>query len=176
MELSCDLGAAHEEDKLEFLTELSSFCSRNREPIMIGGDFNIIRYNNERNKLGGHHMHSDTFNSLVHFYELREIYMSGGLYTWSNNQDNPTLEKPDRILVSKDWEDIFPKILVKKLPREVSDYNPLIIYNAVQKPTVHIQFKFELSWLDHPDFIPMVKKYGINHVGQDLRWTKFSRS
>lgn len=33
-------GAAHEEDKLEFLTELSSFCSRNREPIMIGGDFN----------------------------------------------------------------------------------------------------------------------------------------
>jgi hypothetical protein len=67
-------------------------------------------------------------------------------------------------------------VLVKKLPREVSDYNPLIIYNAVQKPTVHIQFKFELSWLDHPDFIPMVKKYGINHVGQDLRWTKFSRS
>jgi endonuclease/exonuclease/phosphatase family metal-dependent hydrolase len=111
-------GAAHEEDKLEFLTELSSFCSRNREPIMTGGDFNIIRYNNERNKPSGHHRHFDTFNSLIHFYELREIYMPGGLYAWSNNQDNPTLEKLDRILVSKDWEDIFPKVLVKKLPRK----------------------------------------------------------
>jgi exonuclease III len=45
-------GSAHEEDKMDFLTELSSFCSKNREPIMIGGDFNIIRYNNERNKPG----------------------------------------------------------------------------------------------------------------------------
>lgn len=78
-------GATHEEDKMEFLTELSAFCSRNREPIKIGGDFNIIRYNSERNKPGGHHKHSNTFNSLIHFYELREIHMSGGLYTWSNN-------------------------------------------------------------------------------------------
>jgi hypothetical protein len=30
----------------------------------------------------------------------------------------------DRILVSKNWEDIFPNSLVRKLPREVSDHNP----------------------------------------------------
>jgi len=34
--------------------------------------------------------------------------MTGGLYTWSNNQENPILEKLDRILASKKWEDIFP--------------------------------------------------------------------
>lgn len=56
-----------------------------------------------------------------------DLEMSGGLYTWSNNQENPTLEKLDRILVSKNWEDIFPNVLVKKLPREISDHNPLII-------------------------------------------------
>jgi hypothetical protein len=38
------------------------------------------------------------------------------MYTWSNNQENPTLEKLDRILVSKEWEGIFPNALVKKLP------------------------------------------------------------
>jgi hypothetical protein len=36
-------GAAHDEDKMEFLSELFSFCSRNKEPILIGGDFNILR-------------------------------------------------------------------------------------------------------------------------------------
>jgi hypothetical protein len=143
---------------------------------MIGGDFNIIRYSNERNKPGGNHRHSNTFNSLIHFYELREIIMSGGLYTWSNNQENPTLKKLDRILISKEWEDNFPNALVKKLPREVSDHNPLVMYTTTHKPTSHIQFRFELSWISNPDFIPAVKKYGTNHAGQKLRWIKSNKN
>jgi hypothetical protein len=46
-------GAAQEENKVSFLTELSSFCSRNKDPILIGGDFNILRYAYERNKPRG---------------------------------------------------------------------------------------------------------------------------
>jgi hypothetical protein len=34
--------------------------------------------------------------------------MTGGLFTWSNNKKNPTLEKLDSILVSINWEIIFP--------------------------------------------------------------------
>ena len=64
---------------------------------MTGGDFNIIRYSSERNKPSGRHTHSDTFNTLIHFYELREITMSRGLYTWSDNQENPTLEIKDAL-------------------------------------------------------------------------------
>lgn len=37
-------GTAHEEGKVPVLSELSSFCSSNQEPLLIGGDFNIIRY------------------------------------------------------------------------------------------------------------------------------------
>jgi hypothetical protein len=48
-------GAAQEANKGKFLTELSLFCSSNLEPILIGGDFNIIRYANERNKNMGVH-------------------------------------------------------------------------------------------------------------------------
>lgn len=46
-------GSAHDDRKMDFLSELSSFCSKNKEPILIGGDFNIIRYSSERNKPGG---------------------------------------------------------------------------------------------------------------------------
>jgi exonuclease III len=151
-------GAAQEEYKMSFLTELSAFCSRNKEPILIGGDFNIIRYAKERNKPGGIQRYSDTFNALINFHELRELEMSGGLFAWSNNQDNPTSEKLDRILIFKSWEDVFPNTLVKKLPREVSDHNPLILFSEICSAQRHIEFKFELSWLNHPDFIPNVKK------------------
>ena len=68
-----------------------------------------------------------------------------------HNQENPTLEKLDRILVSKDWEDIFPNTLVKKLPREISDHNPLILYSESYKP-------YELGWVNNPEFIVAVKK------------------
>jgi len=30
-------GAAQDENKMNFLSELSAFCSRNKEPILIGG-------------------------------------------------------------------------------------------------------------------------------------------
>jgi len=84
--------------------------------------------------------------------------MSGELYTWSNNQDNPTLEKLDRILVSKEWEDLFPNTLISKLPRDVSDYNPLILSTVPAKPTKIIHFRFELGWLSNPEFLPDVEK------------------
>jgi hypothetical protein len=47
--------------------------------------------------------------------------------------------------MSKDWEDIFPLVMVKKLPREVSDHNPLILLTDSKAPTKSIQFRFELS-------------------------------
>jgi hypothetical protein len=72
--------------------------------------------------------------------------------------DNPTLEKLDGILVSKEWENLFPNTLISKLPREVSDHNPLILSTVPAKPTKIIHFRFELGWLSNPKFLPIVEK------------------
>jgi hypothetical protein len=69
-------GAAHEENKPTFLTELAHFYSANTEPLLIGGDFNLIRYANERNTNNRVHRHSGMFNTLIHLYELRELIMT----------------------------------------------------------------------------------------------------
>lgn len=151
-------GAAHEENKVEFLAELSKFCDENKEPILVGGDFNIIRYAKEKSSNKGVHRHTRVFNSIIHFFELRELIISGGQYTWTNNQEPPTLEKLDRILVSKSWEDIFPHAMVRKLPREISDHNPLILSCGPPRNLSHIQFKFDLSWLNNPEFFTLVEK------------------
>lgn len=65
-------GAAQDDKKLLFLAELSHFCASNSNPMIVGGDFNIIRYSNEKSSLDGVHRHTPLFNALIHFYELRE--------------------------------------------------------------------------------------------------------
>jgi hypothetical protein len=70
------------------------------------------------------------FNSVIQAYDLREIALSGGGYTWSN----PTLERLDIVLMSKDWETLFPKVCVHKLPRDFSDHNPLIMATLSSEP------------------------------------------
>ena len=98
------------------------------------------------------------FNSVIQFYELRELYMNGGLYTWSNNQENPILEKLDRILVTREWEDLFPQAMVNRLSSEVLDHNPLIISSGKKVGMPFIQFKFDLNWFNNPEFYPLVVK------------------
>ena len=98
--------------KLIFLAELAAFCGGSQEPTLLGGDFYLIRFSSEKNRLTPLSKHSQTFNSLIACYDLLDLKMIGGKYTWSNNQNPPTLERPDRILVSKNWEDLFPMATV----------------------------------------------------------------
>lgn len=85
------------------------------------------------------------------------ICLEGGKYTWSNNQPVPTLEKLDKVLMSRDWEIIFPQVVINKLPRKVSDHNPLLVFTDLKKPVKHLGFRFESAWLIHPDFPELVK-------------------
>jgi hypothetical protein len=62
------------------------------------------------------------------------------------------LEELDRFLMSNGWEDIFPRGVVRKLPRELSDHNPLILATKNKTPLKHLEFRFELSWLKHLEF------------------------
>ena len=80
-------GPAHEENKDNFLDELETFCVNSKEPYIVGGDFNIIRFTHEKNKENTIHHHSDLFNWVIQKCCLREIHMVGGGYTWSNNHE-----------------------------------------------------------------------------------------
>jgi hypothetical protein len=102
---------------------------------------------------------------------------SGGVFTWSNNQDDPVLEKLGRILVSREWKNIFPNFLVKKLPREISDHNLLILSLGPCKITKHLEFRFELSWFTNPDFLPSVEKiWKKNNAMPNQHLTKFNKN
>lgn len=101
-------GAAQEENKQVFLSELAAVCSDQTIPILLGGDFNLLRSSDEKNMNYQNNRNNDNFNYIINTYDLREIDLSGGGFTWSNNQENPTLEKLDRLLMSNEWEYLFP--------------------------------------------------------------------
>jgi hypothetical protein len=74
-----------------------------------------------------------------------EIPLSGRRYTWSNNQEDPTFELLDRVLVSLAWEENFPLVTVSTLSRELSDHTPLLITTGELRKNLPI-FRFENCW------------------------------
>jgi hypothetical protein len=151
-------GAAQEEYKEAFLAELGVVCSDQRNPMLIGGNFNILRFSFEKNKEMRRNRWSSMFNAIINTHELREIDMSSGQYTWSNNQINPTLEKLDRFLMTADWENMFPLIVVHKKSRDVSDHNPTILDTMENREQKKKSFRFEKNWLKEEEFLFMVER------------------
>ena len=97
-------------------------------PLLIGGDFNILCFHSDKNKVVNTYRYMDMFTSVIKIHKLRELHMVGGAYTWCNNQKDPTLEKLDRFLINDKWELTFPlTTYVRKLPRAVLEHNPLIM-------------------------------------------------
>ncbi|XP_062193487.1 uncharacterized protein LOC133896859 [Phragmites australis] len=120
-------GAAQPEYKELFLTELVHACSNLTLPIMVGGDFNIIRSPVEKSNDKYDDRWPFLFNAIIESLDLREIVLSGRQFTWANSLENPTYEKLDRILVSTEWEQKYPLCTVQALSRDISDHTPLLL-------------------------------------------------
>jgi exonuclease III len=97
-------GAAQDEKKPEFLSELVRNCDNENLPLLIGGDFNIMRRKEDKNNDNFNSRWPFMFNAIIESLDLREIIMSERQYTWASRRETPTFEKLDRILASVEWE------------------------------------------------------------------------
>lgn len=150
-------GAAQEEYKEAFLTELVRSCRKESLLILIGGDFNIIRNPSEKNNDKYSDKWPFLFNAVIDSLDLRELELTRRKFTWANALQNQTFEKLDRVLMSTDWEVKFPLAMVRALNRELSDHTPLLLdagtgTHANKQPL----FKFELGWLLRDGFYDLV--------------------
>ena len=107
-------GAAQPELKSEFLADLVRICDE-QLPLLIGGDFNIIRWAYEKNNNNFDGRWPFLFNTIIESLELREIELTGRNFTWANSLPNQTFEKLDRVLSSVDWEQKFSLVTVRAL-------------------------------------------------------------
>ena len=134
-------------------------CSHETLPLLIGGEFNILRSSQEKNNNNYEHRWPFLFNTIIDGLNLWELQLSGRQYTWANSLQTPMYEKLDRILMATEWEQKYPLSNVIALTCDISDHTPLLL-NTGDSPSNfnQYQFKFELGWLLHDGFRDMVKE------------------
>ena len=74
-------GAAQDDRKNSFLIEFSALCQNSKHPLLIGGDFNILRKECEKNKPGGVTKWSFLFNAIIEHNCLIELELSSRQFT-----------------------------------------------------------------------------------------------
>jgi hypothetical protein len=115
-------GPAQPDHKENFLAELVRMGSQENLPFIMGGDFNILRHPSEKNNANYNARCPFLFNAVIDGLNLRELKMTERNFTWANNLASPTFEKLDRILITTEWEEIFPLSTIRALTREIFDH------------------------------------------------------
>jgi hypothetical protein len=123
----------------------------------MGGDFNLIRSNKERNQGQGDPRLMDMFNNFIGDLQLREVYISGVKFTWSNKQKNPTVVKLDRILASSNWDTFYQSCFAWSKARVGSDHSPLILDTGEGQNNKTKYFYFQEKWTLADGFDAMVR-------------------
>jgi endonuclease/exonuclease/phosphatase family metal-dependent hydrolase len=125
-------------------------------PWCIGGDFNVTRFPIERPRDVRLNAAMMEFSDFIIEQDLMDLPLTGGPFTWSNNQEIPSWSRLDRFLVSLDWEVKFPSSLQKRLRRLCSDHFPILLdcggVHWGPRP-----FKFENMWLKDEGFVDRVR-------------------
>jgi len=96
------------------------------------------------------------FRRLISNLSLKEVPLHGRKFTWSNQQDSPTLVKLDRVLCSTDWEQLFPNCLLQSNATVGSDHCPLLL-GLHEVKSCKARFHFEAFWTKLDGFQEMVE-------------------
>jgi hypothetical protein len=121
-ELITVYGPAQHISSCDFISELSRKCMSVTLPLLLVGDFNLIRFTKDKNNSNLDQALMDKFNMFIDLFQLQEIRRSGVKFTWTNKQINLVMINLDRILVSTEWEAKFPKCFAWCKTRVGSDH------------------------------------------------------
>ncbi|XP_071683220.1 uncharacterized protein [Lolium perenne] len=141
-----------------FLDEISGKIARCTLPILMGGDFNLIRAAEDKSNANLNWPLIDLFNNTIASWALREIPRTGARFTWSNHQLNPVRSALDRVFVSASFEAIFPLCSLSAETSLGSDHTPLVFDTGEGFPVRSNRFFFETSWFERQEFIPLVQQ------------------
>src|ERR1041385_8929610 len=95
--ISVVYGPQGDDAKMLFLEQLSARRDHCHGPWMVLGDFNMILRALEKNNANLNRRTMPAFRNFLDASELREVYLHGRLFTWSNERTVPTLTAIDKV-------------------------------------------------------------------------------
>ncbi|KAE8783924.1 hypothetical protein D1007_42565 [Hordeum vulgare] len=88
----------------DFLAELKNNVERCTTPVVVAGDFNLIRWASDKSSPNVDRPRMHLFNDCIVDLALREIARVGARFMWSNKQADPIQSVLDRVFVSAQWK------------------------------------------------------------------------
>nr|GFA96372.1 RNA-directed DNA polymerase, eukaryota [Tanacetum cinerariifolium] len=136
-ELNCDIlngGASNQGDHVNAeLTEkkmlweyLMHVMASWKGDVIIMGDFNEVRYSNERFGSNFNVKGANAFNSFIIQAGLKDIPLGGCSFTWCHKSGSK-MSKLDRFLVSESLLSVCPTLSSITLDRLLSDHRPILL-------------------------------------------------
>lgn len=114
----------------DFLGEIQTLAGSLRArnlPVVLGGDFNLIRSGADKNNSNNDWARVQQFNAAIAAMALREVARTGARFTWTNKQLAPICSVLDRVFISTDWESLFPLCSLIAETRIGSGHVPLVL-------------------------------------------------
>ncbi len=149
-------GPTCDEIRPDFWSEVKGVRQRWAQPWCVFEDFNVVRYPNERLGCSILSTNMIDFSDFIEDLNLVDLPLHGGRYTWCNGSINPSMSRIDRVLVSLDWEEHYPDVMQKLLPKPISDRTPIMLEVGGMNGGKRA-FKFENMWLKDPEFVNKVR-------------------
>ena len=128
------------------------------EPWCVGGDFNVILSQNERNRQGRISAAMRKFAQFIDELGLIDLPLQGGDYTWSGGPNNRCWARLDRFLVTSSWVDQFSSVFQKRLSRPVSDHFPVVLEGGTVRRGPS-PFRFKNMWLKVEGFQELIHSW-----------------
>jgi exonuclease III len=120
-------GPQRDVDKCAFLQELQDICDLHVGPWLVAEDFNLIVDPEDKSRGCLHRSMMARFRRALSVLELKELYLNGRRFTWSNERERPTLEKLDRVFSTVDWKALYPDAFLSAMSTGPSDHCPLVL-------------------------------------------------
>jgi hypothetical protein len=154
----CPTGPNADSERHFMWEELLGVISWWDSSCCIGGDFNVTHFPNKRYGVPRLTSATKEVSEFISDQGLMYTPLAGGSFTWSNNQDPPSLSRINRFLVSSDWEEYFSYLIQCCLPRPLSDHF-LILLESEGMVKGSYYFKFENTWLKAEGFGGLVNQW-----------------
>ena len=121
-------------------------------PVLVGGDFNLIRSGADKNNSNINWPRVAMFNTAIASMALREVARSGARFTWTNKQLAPVRSVLDRVFMSPEWEMGFPLCTLVAETRIGFDHVPLVYSSGEERIRRSSRFFFKIAWFEVPGF------------------------
>ncbi|KAL0011411.1 hypothetical protein SO802_006519 [Lithocarpus litseifolius] len=126
------------------------------------GDFNVVRFPSERSGTSRLSPAMEQFSEFIEDLNLIDLPLEGGRFTWSSGSDQQSMSRIDRVLVSHEWDEHYPDVIQRILPRPVSDHFPILV-EVGGMARGKSPFRFENMWLKTDGFTERVYSWWNRH-------------